>query len=524
MVTGPKCGRVLGQKVEGALNTDRLRGLLESDALVQDVMDTRKVHAVRRDMERMEARRLQPHYIATFFEAAFTHLGGALHERERNRYEISHVPAIIRQRDRLIGLGAPVLTRYQRICFEKELRNVVNRPQAEFVCPGHPLLDATVDLILERYRDLMKQGAILVDESSGGDGDESLRALFYLQHAIRDGRPNPDGSRREISRRLQFVEIGLPDGQSEHSEESGADAVRMVDAGMAPYLDYRPLRPDEEPLVRELVERTLATQDLEQAAVQYAIQNLVPEHLAEVRGQRQPLVDKTYAAVKERLTKEITFWDNQAIRLQEQERMGKVNARLNAAMARRRRDDLQARLRARLEDLQMERKIAAKAPNVSGGALVIPIGLIRRLQGDLPDETTTLKLRNKYVEMAAMHTVMAAEQEMGFVPSTRLSHQFLRHRICAREWRWDPTHARSQGVYRRFCHHHPNSQRDATRPQQARKLAAGLGSRAQGWTGLRPALGKPVGRRADRPYRCRCLPATLRALLVRPAAQLRLHG
>jgi len=397
----------LNEKVQGALDRRRLRDLMENDALAQDVMDTSKVHAIRRDMERMEARRLQPHYIETFFRAAFERLGGSLHERERGRYEITHVPAVIRQRDRLIGAGAPVLARYQRICFDKDLRFVQGKPQAEFVCPGHPLLDAVVDLILERHRDLMRQGAILVDERDDGD---TLRALFYLEHAIRDGRATTDRSRREISRRLQFVEIALGAGAGSVPEAEARDA------GMAPYLDYRPLQPHEQDLLAPAVEAALSTFDLEQAALQYAIRHLAPAHLREVREQREPLVDKTYAAVKERLTKEITFWDNQSVRLEEQERMGKVNARLNAAMARRRRDELQMRLRTRLEELKLERQIAAKAPVVTGGALVVPIGLIRRLQGEWPEEPSVLELRNKYVEMAAMHAVMAAERSMGFTP------------------------------------------------------------------------------------------------------------
>ena len=32
------------------------------------------------------------------------------------------------------------------------------KPLAAFVCPGHPLLDSTIDLILEQYRDVMRRG------------------------------------------------------------------------------------------------------------------------------------------------------------------------------------------------------------------------------------------------------------------------------------------------------------------------------------------------------------------------------
>jgi SNF2 family DNA or RNA helicase len=182
----PEVRARLNQVVEGALDHERLKELLAERALARDVMDAGKVQTIRQEMERLEARRLQPHFIASFFKAAFAHLGGSLREREQGRYEITHVPALIRQRDRLIGLGDPVLSRYERICFEKDLINVPGKPLAAFICPGHPLLDATLDLILERYRDLMKQGAVLVDEDDPG---ETVRVLFYLQHSIQDGRP-----------------------------------------------------------------------------------------------------------------------------------------------------------------------------------------------------------------------------------------------------------------------------------------------------------------------------------------------
>ena len=138
---------------------------------------------IREDMERAEARRLQPHFIAAFFLEAFKLLGGSPRERESKRYEISHVPALVRNRDRLIGTGEPVLQRYERVTFDKNLVAVPGKPLAAFVCPGHPLLDSTIDLIIERHRDLLKRGAILVDDN---DPSEHVRALVYLEHAIQD--------------------------------------------------------------------------------------------------------------------------------------------------------------------------------------------------------------------------------------------------------------------------------------------------------------------------------------------------
>ena len=173
----PEVRAHLTRAVEDAFDRDRLRDLLEERALAQDAMDTSRVHRIREEMERAEARRLQPHYIESFFREAFRRLGGTIRQREPRRYEVSHVPAAIRQRDRALGLAEPVLARYERIVFDKLLAAPQGQPLAAFVCPGHPLLDAVMDLTLERHRDLLKRGAVLVDERDPGI---QPRLLFHL--------------------------------------------------------------------------------------------------------------------------------------------------------------------------------------------------------------------------------------------------------------------------------------------------------------------------------------------------------
>ena len=55
-----------------------------------------------------------------------------------------------------IGTGTPVLDRYERICFDKSFCNVQGKPQADLIAPGHPLLEATIDLVRERNMDVLK--------------------------------------------------------------------------------------------------------------------------------------------------------------------------------------------------------------------------------------------------------------------------------------------------------------------------------------------------------------------------------
>jgi superfamily II DNA or RNA helicase len=389
--------------VEHALDHDQLQDLLEDHALIHDAMDASRVHRVREEMERAEARRLQPHSIESFFLEAFRYLGGSAKQREARRYEITHVPAPVRNRDRLIGVGEPVLPRYERIAFEKLLVAPQGQPLAAFVCPGHPLLDSVIDLTLERHRDLLKRGAVLVDERDTGT---QPRVMFYLEHAIQDASLTRSGERRVVSRRMLYIELDA-DGATRH-------------VNYAPYLDYRPLAKNE-PSIDAILDRpecVWITRELEKKAQNHAVVHVVPEHLTEVRGPKLVLIAKTEAAVKDRLTKEITYWDHRAEQLKIQEQAGKIGARLNSGEARKRADLLQGRLQKRLEDLKLEAQISPLPPVVLGGMLVVPIGLLMAMTGQTAAISTT-PTGTQVSAARARAIVMEVERSLGFEPTDR---------------------------------------------------------------------------------------------------------
>jgi superfamily II DNA or RNA helicase len=392
----PEVKARLFQVVDQALDREHLRELVEGRALTHDSMDVTRVRQIREEMERADARRLQPHFIAAFFLEAFKLLGGTIHERESNRYEIKHVPAVVRHRDREIGRGQAVLQRYERITFEKSLIGNPG-PLAAFVCPGHPLLDATLDLIIERHRDLLKRGAILVDDTDEGD---QPRSLLYLEHAIQDARIDRTGNRRVVSKRMQFVELA-PSGEART-------------AGPAPYLDYRPVTEAEGIALATFDSPNWLRQDLETLAMEHAAIHLVPQHLDEVRKRKEEMIEKTKAAVQDRLTKEINYWDHRAALLKDQELAGRTNAKLNSGLARQRADDLTSRLQKRLSELEQERKLSAIPPVVLGGAMIVPVGLLRRPCGEAQPAPATFAIDTERSEQMAMSAVMAAERKLGY--------------------------------------------------------------------------------------------------------------
>jgi len=391
--------------VSNAFDKSKLQDLVEDHALAHDAMDASKVYRIREDMERAEACRLQPHYIESFFLEAFKLLGGTARQRENRRYEVSHVPAPIRNRDRLIGMGDPVLSRYERIVFEKNLIQPQGQPMAAFVCLGHPLLDSALDLVLERHRDLLRRGAVLVDENDTGD---QPRVLFYLEHAIQDAGVTRSGDRRVVSKKMLYVELDAA-GNTRHLH-------------YAPYLDYRPLS-NAEPNAAEILKRPECewiSAELENQARSHAIGTVVQEHLAEVRARRVELITKTEVAVKDRLTKEINYWDHRAEALKAQEAAGKPNARLNSNEARKRADILQGRLQKRMEELKLESQLSPLPPVVLGGVLVIPNGLLAKVEGKpAPISTNTSPVDTQAAAARAREIIMKIERSLGFDPVDR---------------------------------------------------------------------------------------------------------
>jgi hypothetical protein len=205
---------------------------------------------------------------------------------------------------------------------------------------------------------------------------------------------------------MLYVEID-PSGNTRHPQ-------------YAPYLDYRPLSPDEPDVTRILAcpECNWINQDLEKTAQAYAISNVVPIHLKEVRDGKLALVAKTEAAVKERLAKEITYWDRRAEELKLQEQSGKTNARLNSGEARKRADLLADRLEKRLRELNMEKQISALPPVVLGGVLVVPIGLLAKITGR--PLAANFNSADKQASAAkARALVMEVERALGFEPTDR---------------------------------------------------------------------------------------------------------
>lgn len=395
----PKHKNYINTVVDKSLDRDHLMALLKERALSDDVLDISTVNRVREDMERAEARRLQPFYIQSFFNAAMEAAGGAWHRREGGRFEITRVPVAVQHALNTSEYNRTVLRRYERICFTKEAISVDGKPDADLIAPGHPLMDALIAWVDKTYGNEFSKGTIMVSET----GSEP-RLLCSLDTTIRDA-VSIKGEQRIISRELRFVSIS-PDGTAHKS-------------GYAPYLDYADVPVENIGDAHEILDSAgafIRNGNFKQSAIGYAVRELIPEQLEETRSNRLKSIEKIESEVRTRLRAEIAYWDSKVIDYQVKIDRGdtKPITATNMAKAKANAEELNERMKDRLAGLDKERQISPMAPIISGVAFVIP----RSMLGKGMKELSPLYGKNRdAIEAIAMNRIMEIEKSAGFIPA-----------------------------------------------------------------------------------------------------------
>lgn len=376
--------------VEGALDRKHLQEIIDRNALTADIFDQSRLYEVKEAMEKAEAKKLQPFYLRRFVTESLSKFGGELKERESGRYEIKHVPSVVRRKYVVEGGRRPVLERYERVTFDRHLIRILHKPTADLVHPAHPMMSALIDMVLDVEGSSLHTGAVLVDPTDPGT---TPRLMFMLDHGIREGTTMT----RLVSRRMQFVEIDA-DGNTRH-------------AGSAPYLNYDGPLAEHGAVVERVLSQPWLKQDLSSVALSWASGHLVKDHFEEVAIRRKALVKKTLEAVHERLTREINHWSKRANELASEVKAGK-QPKLQPENARKRVEELKARLGARRRELEGQLELASNPPTIAGCALIIPQGMFDEAEGKALPFASDAEARRR-VELVAMNAVIEAERKQG---------------------------------------------------------------------------------------------------------------
>jgi hypothetical protein len=216
---------------------------------------------------------------------------------------------------------------------------------------------------------------------------------------------------------------------------------KATNAGIAPHLNLRPVTPDELALVSDSLNEAWLSTDLDKTIIRFATVELAQDHVHEVKARRLPEIEKVEQEVRARLKKEINYWDSRAFELKQEERAGK-KTRLSWQNAQRRAEDLAERQKRRMELLEQERFISSQPPRVRGGMIVVPCGLLASRSAialgsaTKPTGFSEDPVARREIELAAMASVMAAEQRLGNVP-TDVSAQKVGYDIASYDPRAD---------------------------------------------------------------------------------------
>jgi hypothetical protein len=286
------------------------------------------------------------------------------------------------------------LSKYERITFERKYVNVSGEAKSDLVAPGHPLLDSVVDLMIEQNSSTLKHGAVLIDTEDQG---ETPRLLVAMTQSISDGNNPP----RTISKRFDFVEL--------------TSTGEVFGVGQAPYLDYSPASEDIYKKSRSSPLTSWDLRNMETMAMNWAIENSLPEHQEEITAQVIPATQRSREQVRKRLMSEINYWDTRHAELLDQEAAGKT-LKIKPETAQRRARDLERRLEVRLSELDSDSKIAAHPPALVGIAMVVPQGFVDRLNGQRTGPVSSYAKETAEVDRRAVAAVMAAEKSIGRIP------------------------------------------------------------------------------------------------------------
>ncbi|OYN84526.1 helicase-related protein [Parenemella sanctibonifatiensis] len=395
----PPAQRTAQDEIDARIEAARIQEILRDNQLVPNKLATSEVDQVRLQMERAEAARLQPHHVEAFFHKAFKDLGGNLRMRESHRFEIKSVPAEIKEHDRVTGYGAPIVNTYHRVAFDRaNVKTAGNNHVATLLHPGHPLMAATIGCITDRHHDALRRGAILVDRA---DLAVDPYVVCLLEHDVTDGRTGRNGQPLVVSRRAQYVRVDR-DG-----------TITALD--QTPIPNYDPATDHERDAAKTVLEEPWCqAADLDAQVIRHASATVARAHADTVKASTAERVEKTRRLVRDRLGREISYWDQRAFDLREQERAGK-KTKFPADQLTQRAEALTRRLDRRMKELDREADISVRPPRVTGACLVLTQGWIDSLTD--PEGATRRAKETEHVERLAVDAVLRVERALGHDPT-----------------------------------------------------------------------------------------------------------
>lgn len=328
---------------------------------------------IRKEREKAEENRLVPEYIENFFLKAFPKFGGIVERRKDGFYRIPRVPPELRKMSvKFKNKYGRVDRSYPKVSFRKE--EVFKGEQAEFIAPGHPLLEAVVERILENFKKSSNNGAVFYDPEGTMEG-----LIWFIQGEILDGLNNVAG------RRL-FALYQAKDG-----------SIREISSAVL--WDLKPAK-------AKVPEEMMSMAINKDAIISYAISSVLQKYKEELQERRIKEVEIKKKYGLKSLNTLISESDRRILQYRLKQMKEGKDMSLPLLREEERKEDLMRKRDELLRSIELERNLKLSPPEILGVVAVLPS----------PKKYEDVMAESPEVEEIGMKIALEYERKQGRVP------------------------------------------------------------------------------------------------------------
>jgi len=325
--------------------------------------------------------RLVAEYIEKFFLKASEKMGISVEKRKDGFWRVSSVPYELRNLPHEFKLRfGEVFKEYNKFSFEKEQ---AFKGQAEFVAPGHPLLEAIVEKIFEKYSAEIDKGAVFLDPSGSMNG-----FIWFLEGQINDGSGYVAGKR---------IFALYQDSQNN---------IRQVSPSI-----LWDLKPHNASAIKEI--QGLAPS--EDSILAFAVEKVLPRYLEELRRQREhdAEIKKKYGirSIQELILQS----ESKLIDYETRRAKGEAIPEVIIVNERRNKEDLERKMEQLKKQIELEINLLPSPPKILGVVAVLPkIPVDDMLKEDVEIEKIGMRIAMEFELTQGRSPEDVSIQNLGF--------------------------------------------------------------------------------------------------------------
>ena len=336
---------------------------------------------LRKQLNKADEHRLMPEYIEDYFIRAFKKLGGKI-KKVKDYYRIESVPFELRKYNDDYSFKSSygkVYREYSKVTFDNKV--ATENPEYEFIAPGHPLLEAVNQKILDDFMKGREHVAVFGDETNMREG-----VLWFLEGEVRDGAGDIAGKRI-------FCLYHSTKGE-----------IKKVNPSIL--WDLKPLDGIE---LEESMKRLLKMKDEIES---YAVTEILFPFMEEIKERRSRdirIKEKYGLRSINYLLQEST---DRLLRYQLKEQEG-YDMKMPILQEERRKEDLERKKEELLREIRLEGQLTVSGPKILGVAVVVPMERVAAGEEEAYEEGM---VSDAEIERIGMEVAMQYEREHGWVP------------------------------------------------------------------------------------------------------------